>query len=304
MGTDPGPKKANLARGKEVYAQLGCASCHGTLGRGNGPSAAGLMDNWNRPIRAADLTHGWSYRAGSDPKDIVARVLTGIDGAPMPSYADALAVSDTKVSDTAVRDAWHLAYFVHSLQETPNFGRVIEATKASGGLPATLEDPQWQKTPRTDLRLSSLFYQNGEIQTATVTAISVQALYNDQEILFRLSWHDPTESRGVPSETNPHPLPDALALVLNPDRRQKMRVGSLRNWPETPESAALASVRWSAETPSSAASYNDGEWAVLLKGPVMKPEQPVLMGAAVWDGGNGEEGRRRGNSNWVNLILK
>ena len=45
-----------VARGKEVYAETGCARCHGDVGRGDGSSAPTLVNDWGEYIRAADLT--------------------------------------------------------------------------------------------------------------------------------------------------------------------------------------------------------------------------------------------------------
>ncbi|MBI3333230.1 MAG: c-type cytochrome [Candidatus Omnitrophica bacterium] len=319
LGTDPGPKKATVERGKELYGQLGCAACHGTAGRGDGPSAPTLVDNWGRPIRPADLTHGSAYRGGSSVKDIVARMMTGIDGTPMPSYADAL---------SSPEDAWALATYIRSIQEKPNFQRVIEGVKGPAPLPSGPDDPAWGAAPATTLRLSSNLYREGEIQPTSVAGISVQALYNEKEILFRLAWNDPNESRESP--------PDAAALALIPDRRLKPKIGSLRSWPATPEAPALDLSLWQAiQAPAyeavlkdfaqaagapeggavleSKASYAEGQWILLIKRPLapaipggaaLSPSRPTLIGVAVWNGGNGEQGRRRANSNWVDLVLK
>lgn len=318
LGKDPGSKQADLAKGKALYGQLGCASCHGESGRANGPSAPTLVDNWGEPIRPADLTQGWNYRGGAAPGDIVARLMAGIDGTPMPSYADAV----------AKEDGWHLAYYVASMQEIPRWNRTVEAVKMNGALPAAPEEPRWKEVPRTDLLLSSNLYKGGEIQPTTVTAVSVQAVYNEEHVLFRLSWHDPTESRESP--------PDAAGLFLLQDRRLKFRLGSLRSWPAGADAPALDLCYWSArsaeareaaavgtadlesgqppgELLESAASYNDGAWTLVIRRPLRSPlagganlsgDKPVLFGLAVGDGGNGEQGRRRSNSNWVDLVLK
>ena len=319
LGKDPGSKQVNLAKGKEIYAQLGCASCHGPAGRGNGPSAPTLVDSWGNPIQAANLTQGWNYRGGSGVRDIVARMLAGIDGTPMPSYADAVSSKE---------DAWQLAYYVHSLQEPPRWTRTVEAVKTAGSFPASPEDPKWQGIPRTDPRLSSTFYSQGEIQPASVHAISVQAMYNEEGILLRLSWQDPNESRESP--------PDALALFLLQDRRLKFQVGSLRSWPASHDAPNLDLCYWSAKSAAareavasdtaslegnqeagqmleSSASYSDGVWRLLIKRPLqslisggvtLSAQKPILIGIGVWNGGNGEQDRRRANSNWVDLVLK
>ena len=317
LGHDPGPEKAGPARGKDLYAQLGCGSCHGILGRANGSSAPTLTDNWGNPIWPADLTQAWTYRAGSSPRDIVARMMTGIDGAPMPSYADAFSSKE---------DAWVLAYYVHSLQEPPHWNRKVEAVKAAS-LPSSPEDPAWTQVSPTTLRLSSSWYQEGMILPARVGVISVQALYNEGEILFRLVWHDPAENRESP--------PDAVGLFLLPDRRQKLQTGSLRSWPAASAVPALDVCYWSAdrlqareaitsgveglesgqeagEGLESSAQYSEGVWTLLLKRPRkspasggvgLAPGKPFLFGITVWEGANGEKGRHRANSNWVDLVL-
>ena len=52
----PTVTKESIERGKKLYEETGCVKCHGTLGRGDGPSAPTLVDDWGHPIRPADLT--------------------------------------------------------------------------------------------------------------------------------------------------------------------------------------------------------------------------------------------------------
>lgn len=319
LGTDPGPEGADLARGKAAYAKLGCASCHGDQGRGNGPSAQMLQDDWGQPMQAADLTQGWRYRGGNAAKDILTRLLTGLDGTPMPSYVEA----------TTPEEAWHLAYYVQSLQEEPRFERSIQAVRVEGALPSDPSDPRWQQVPRTDLMLSSSFYQDQKLFETAVHAISAQALYNEEGVAFRLRWHDRSESRGNPA--------DAVSMALLGDRKRKWKVGSLRSWPADPEAAPLHLLSWSAadgeatetvarglprqegvpETPSrriaAASTYEDGEWLLVFSRPLegaldgavtLQSGETALLGLMVWDGGNDEQGRRHASSNWVDLKLE
>ena len=65
-------------RGRRIYRKAGCAECHGSEGRGDGPSArdlSGETDLTQRPLKS-----------GSIPRDIFRSILTGLDGTPMPSY--------------------------------------------------------------------------------------------------------------------------------------------------------------------------------------------------------------------------
>ncbi len=74
-----------LSEGRLVYTVLGCARCHGTSGRGDGPSAAELTDDWDREIVPYDFTRG-GYKNGSTPSDIYRTLVTGLDGTPMPAF--------------------------------------------------------------------------------------------------------------------------------------------------------------------------------------------------------------------------
>lgn len=291
FGKDPGAKRANIGKGKELYTQLGCNACHGPQGRGNGPSAATLVDQWGTPIVAANLTQGWDYRGGDEAKDVLVRLMAGIDGTPMPSYAEAV----------KAEEVWDLAYYVRSLQEEPNWSRKVKAVKAEGALPAAADDAQWKKTPRADLLLNNTLYKAGEVVQPAVRSVAVQALYNESEVVFRLSWHDRSESKEAPA--------DAVGLVFLADPDQKWKSGSLRLWPAT--DAKLDVAYWTAGTETAPdgsqalageARYDDGEWTLLARRPL--PGKASGFGVMVWDGGNSEKGRHRSNSNWIKLILK
>jgi cytochrome c oxidase cbb3-type subunit 2 len=103
----PPPPKASaalVARGKTLYVQAKCAECHGESGRGDGPSADTLRDDVQRPIRPADFTRG-QLKGGASVTDVYRTMTTGLDGTPMPSFADSM-------SD---EERWAIAYYVLSL---------------------------------------------------------------------------------------------------------------------------------------------------------------------------------------------
>ena len=116
----PPPPKATpelLARGKTLYAQAKCAECHGEDGRGHGPSADSLQDDFQRPIRPADFTRG-QLKAGGSVTDVYRTMTTGLDGTPMPSFGDSM-------SD---EERWAVSYYVLSLSawRDPLTGEVLD----------------------------------------------------------------------------------------------------------------------------------------------------------------------------------
>lgn len=322
IAPDPGPKHADLAKGQQLYKDLGCVQCHGPAGRGNGPSSATLTDDWEQPIQAADVTQGWNYRSGNEPRDIALRLLTGIDGTPMPSYVDAI----------PGEDAWHLAYYVRSLQPEPRWLDHVQVARVPA-LPSSWNDAQWAAASRTDVRLGGTVYADGAVAPTRVNALSVQAFHDGATLALRLTWHDRTDSRAQ--------IPDAIAVALRPES-VRGDVISLQAWP-SPEAPALDTLVWSAAATAAAeqvgfdfaatglpavpnaaqagaaarpseAHYEDGAWIVVVRralspadlpGAVaLTPERPVAVAFACWDGGNLELGRKRSVSYWINLQLQ
>jgi len=112
---------ATLAEGALWYRQLGCGNCHGPRGRGNGPALATLRDDWGRHIGAADLT-ARGLRAGAGAAPIYRVLMTGMNGTPMPSYADgALTEREAELAPAvrarlAARRLWAVARYVVSLR--------------------------------------------------------------------------------------------------------------------------------------------------------------------------------------------
>jgi mono/diheme cytochrome c family protein len=95
----------SVARGKALFADRGCTTCHGGDGRGG----QAFDDGSGHQVFARDLTAPWTFRGGSRAADIWLRLTTGILPGPMPAYADALS-ADAR---------WDLANFVVSLARTP-----------------------------------------------------------------------------------------------------------------------------------------------------------------------------------------
>ncbi len=94
-----------IAKGQQWYVDAECFKCHGDRGAADGPSAKDLKDEDKRPIKPRDLTQG-IYRGGGERTDIYARLVTGMDGTPMPSYGDSIEGPDM----------WALTDYVVSLR--------------------------------------------------------------------------------------------------------------------------------------------------------------------------------------------
>ena len=84
------PTDARLvALGKRMYTDAGCNQCHGSEGKGDGTSAREIKDDWGDPIVPTDLTLK-PFKSGPEPEDLYRTISTGLNGTPMPSYADVL----------------------------------------------------------------------------------------------------------------------------------------------------------------------------------------------------------------------
>jgi mono/diheme cytochrome c family protein len=94
-----------VARGKAIYAEQQCGSCHGERGRGDGPAAKLQKDSDGRPIAVRDFTQG-VFRGGDTRTDLYYRFVTGMDGSPMPSFGDLVQGNDR----------WALVDYVMSLR--------------------------------------------------------------------------------------------------------------------------------------------------------------------------------------------
>lgn len=96
----------SVKRGEELYQKtLKCFECHGTTGHGDGPSASTLRDNLGNPIKPFAFADGTRFKCGSSDQDLYLIFMTGLDGTPMPSWADYLDANQ----------AWDLVHYLRSL---------------------------------------------------------------------------------------------------------------------------------------------------------------------------------------------
>jgi mono/diheme cytochrome c family protein len=88
-------RPALAMRGERAYARAGCGDCHGADGRAEGwrPSREGPA----AAMPPTNLTEPWSFRGGAQIDDIALRILTGIDGSLMPSFAGKVSAAEAVV---------------------------------------------------------------------------------------------------------------------------------------------------------------------------------------------------------------
>ncbi|OGL45371.1 MAG: hypothetical protein A2W05_11675 [Candidatus Schekmanbacteria bacterium RBG_16_38_10] len=100
-------------RGKKVYFDKAqCTKCHGGSGRGDGPSANELKDDWGYPIRPFDYTRG-KLKSGDDVKDIYRTFVTGLNGTPMPNFLENL----------SEQERWDVISFILELRKANKDGK-------------------------------------------------------------------------------------------------------------------------------------------------------------------------------------
>ena len=191
LGDAPGESEEGLAEGREIFEKIECWKCHGRAGRADGQSAPTLEDDQDLPIRAADLSENWHFNGGGTTEDIMRRLMTGLNGTPMPANADLI---DAEV---VTRDQlWRVAQYVRSLSpdEAPQAREVVRAARVEGELPAGTDDPAWEQAERYYVPLVGQIVVKPRWFAPTVDGVWVQALHDDREVAVRLVWHDPSRS--------------------------------------------------------------------------------------------------------------
>jgi cytochrome c oxidase cbb3-type subunit 2 len=97
---------ASIKHGGELFQKLECWKCHGQEGRGDGPSASTLTDSNDQPIRPYNFTTSNRAKCGRTNADLYRIFMTGLDGTPMPSFADVV----------KPEEAWDLVHYLRTLQ--------------------------------------------------------------------------------------------------------------------------------------------------------------------------------------------
>ena len=96
----------SMLRGRALFQKVECWKCHGPAGHGDGPAASALIDSKDHPIMPHNFSDGSRFKCGQTNEDLYRVFMTGVDGTPMPSFADNLKPAE----------AWDLVHFLRTLQ--------------------------------------------------------------------------------------------------------------------------------------------------------------------------------------------
>lgn len=342
FGSDPGGGEAALEAGRAAYITLECERCHGQAGRGDGTSAPTLEDWRGHPIRAADLTEAWLLNGGSSVEAIHTRVLTGLDGTPMPAAIDAM-----NSGVVSPEEVWQLAHYVASLGpgEPPRVRDVVRVGRVEpGALPADDADDAWDAAEAFYFPLAGQVIESPRNFAPTVDGVWVQGLHDGTELALRLRWNDPSRSPdpgwdewqgkilgtldldgAAPPEGRPA---DAFAVQLpfevpEGNERPYFLMGSSRDpvhlwtWDSETGVGEARARGLGALEPMSAevageATWQEGRWTLVLRRQISTDGEgltfvegtPIPVAFFAWDGSSGETGARGSVSTWYYVLLE
>ncbi|MBI4182594.1 MAG: c-type cytochrome [Proteobacteria bacterium] len=326
-----------VAVGKDTYRKAKCHECHGDAGKGN-PSKK-LKDDWGAPAWPRNLTRPWTFRGGSDVKDIYTRITVGIPGMPMPAFGDA-----GKPDALTEWERWSVAHYVASLADPARrpspAANVAKASYRAEEIPADVTAQVWLDAPAVSFRLAPQIIAAERLFTPVVDQVTVRALYNDREVALLVEWDDPTPSRPgdrVQAALAPGEMfEDAVAAQFpvapseGPDKpyfghgdaANPVNVWYWRAGRAGAGSAyALFDMRGMGSKVerdpapsglSASGEYTDGTWRVVFRrsrlgdtGDVpFESGRLIPVAFANWDGSNGEKGSKHTLTPWVWLWLE
>ncbi len=324
----------SAAAGRRLYEENKCSDCHGEHGRGDGKSSPTLTNEWGEPIKPADLTRRWTFRGGTTRKDIYRTFTTGLNGTPMPSYADLL----------DEEDRWHLVDYVYAFsRDEPGYATVVVAASTEADLDLSAGEELFADASPAFFPVIGQVVEPGRSFYPSANAVEVRAVYNASEIAIMLTWHDMTrETEGANGPSMPAPLfdPDAddgspagvysdAVAVQTPSTKSPGIVkpyflfGDARNsvdlWfadmargdGELFVGRGSQSVEPAGTKIPVVSSWEDGEWTVILKrdrhsegGYPFDESTFVPVAFSIWDGFTGERGSKRGVTSWYSIYLE
>jgi DMSO reductase family type II enzyme heme b subunit len=305
----------SLKRGKEMYEAIECNKCHGSAGRGDGPSRADLKDEWGQPIKPANLTQRWDFRGGKSRTEVAMRLAAGVLGTPMPSFIDSVEKPE---------DIWHLANYIEALgPDSFKPASLVTVVAVNQPIPDDPNAEFWKKLAPHTIPLMGQVIIDPRNFNPSIDMVAVRGAYNDKEIVYHLTWDDPTESK-EPGRA------DAISLQFPPsvgsgterpyflmgDASEPVYLLRWENGRGVSEATAngpgkIQILDGSAATGT--AVYDNGQYRLVIKRPLAGKDasrlsfQPGVftpVAFQAWDGGAGETGTKMSLTSWYNLRLE
>ena len=182
LPSPPAVTDESIASGKKLYEETGCIRCHGTLGRGDGPSAPTLVDDLKRPIRAANLAQSWTFRGGASREDIFRTMSTGFNGTPMPGFVDAL----------TEEQRWAITDYIVSLSGStgPGYTNLVVAKHVLDPIDLSKGAANFETAAVARFPIVGQIMEPGREFHPPVTSVAVQAIYDAESIAILVRWHD------------------------------------------------------------------------------------------------------------------
>jgi mono/diheme cytochrome c family protein len=202
----------SIELGKKLYVETGCGKCHGDLGRGDGPSAPTLTDDLGQPIRAADLTQPWTFRAGSSREDIFRTMTTGFNGTPMPSFVDSL----------STEQRWAITDYIVSLSggNGPGYTNLVVATPVQDPIDLAKGTASFASAPVAHFPIVGQITEPGRSFHPPTTSVTVQAIYDTESIALLVRWHDMSPEKTGKNDPS---------IPVPPEEEESAPVGSQQN---------------------------------------------------------------------------
>jgi mono/diheme cytochrome c family protein len=182
LPSGPAATAESIELGKKLYEETGCLKCHGNLGLGDGPSAPTLQDDFGRSIRAADLSHPWTFRGGPTREDIFRTMSTGFNGTPMPSFTDSL----------SAEQRWAITDFIVSLSKSsePGYTNLVVAKPSLDPIDLAKGAELFAAAPVARLPIIGQIIEQPRAFHPPTTSVTVQAIYDTESVALLVRWHD------------------------------------------------------------------------------------------------------------------
>jgi cytochrome c oxidase cbb3-type subunit 2 len=268
----PAYSKDSAERGRKVYEETGCIACHGNLGRGDGASGPTLVDDLGHPIRPADFTQRWTFRAGPTREDIFRTMTTGLNGTPMPAFGDAL----------SPEDRWAITDYMYSLGEgdEPRYATLIHAHHLDEPFDPAKGASAFDGAKVSRLPIFGQITEPGRQFHPPIVSIEVQAVYDQESIAFLLRWNDmAAEKSGSNSPAIPVTIEDEAKGPATPAAGATPQTDEWGQPIETPQASPAEADPWgeapAAPSGAPAAGASQFSDAIALQLPMTMPQGAV-----------------------------